>query len=104
MTGDEHRITVTRQAMFDALASGRLTWWGQCDSDGDPMQRGDTIVFHLSAGTLRGRGGEQPPQLRMVVTDAQDVMMSLPIGGSERTGDVFVARVLSLRPDSDGSG
>lgn len=99
MTGDEHRITVTRQAVFDALASGRLTWWGQCDLDGDPMQRSDTIVFHLS--NVRG---ERPSPLRMVVTDARDLTVSLPIGGSEQTGDVFVARVLSLRPDSDGSG
>lgn len=101
MTGDEHRITVTRQAVFDALASGRLTWWGQRDLDGDPMQRGDTIVFHLSAVNVRG---ERPSPLRMVVTDARDFTVSLPIGGSEQTGDVFVARVLSLRPDSDGSG
>ena len=98
MTGDEHRITVTWQAMFDALASGRLTWWGQYDVDGDPVQRGDTIVFHLNV-----RGG-RPSPLRMVVTDARELTVSLPIGGSERTGDVFVARVLSLRPDSDGSG
>ena len=101
MTGDEYRITVTRQAMFDALASGRLTWWGQYDSDSDPMQRGDTIVFHQSAVNVRG---ERPSPLRMVVTDARELTMSLPISGSEQTGDVFVARILSLRPDSDGSG
>ena len=100
MTGDEHRITVTRQAMFDALASGRLTWWGQYDSDDDPMQRGDTIVFHQSAVNVRGG---RPSPLRMVVTDARDLTMSLPISGSEQTGDVFVARILSMRPDSDGS-
>ena len=104
MTGDEYKTTVNNRAVFDALASGRLTWWGQRDLDGDPMQRGDTIIFHLSAGTLRGRGGEQSPQLRMVVTDAQDLTMTLPIGGSEQTGDVFVARILSLRPADTAGG
>lgn len=93
MTGDERRVTVTRQAVFDALASGRLTWWGQASVDDEQIQRGDTIVFHLSAVNVRG---ERPSPLRMVVTDAQDVTVSLPIGGSEQTGDVFVARVLSL--------
>lgn len=101
MTGDEHRITVTRQAVFDALASGRVTWWPQTSVNDEQMQRGDTIVFHLSAVNVRG---ERPSPLRMVVTDARDLTVSLPIGGSEQTGDVFVARVLSLRPDSDGSG
>lgn len=104
MTGDERRVTVTRQSVFDALASGRVTWWPQTSVNDEQIQRGDTIVFHMSAGTLRGRGGEQLPQLRMVVTDAQDLTMTLPIGGSEQTGDMFVARILSLRPDSDGSG
>ena len=97
MTGDEHRITVTR---LDALASGRLTWWPQTSVHDDPIQRGDTIVFHLSAATLRGRGGEQSPQLRMIVTDARNLTVSLPTGWPERT----VARILSLRPDSEGSG
>ena len=101
MTGDEHIRNVARKAVFDALASGRLTWWGQYNNDGDPVQRGDTIVFHQSAVNVRG---ERPSPLRMVVTDARDLTMSLPISGSERTGDVFVARVLSLRPASDGSG
>ena len=101
MTGDEYRITVNKQAVFDALASGRVTWWPQTSVNDEQMQRGDTIVFHLSAMNVRG---ERPSPLRMVVTDARDLTMSLPIGGSERTGDVFFARVLSLRPDSDGSG
>lgn len=101
MTGDEYRITVNNQAVFDALASGRVTWWPQTSVNDEQMQRGDTIVFHLSAMNVRG---ERPSPLRMVVTDAQDLTMTLPIGGSEQTGDVFVARVLSLRPDSDGSG
>ena len=102
MTGDEHRITVTRQAMFDALASGRLTWWGQYDFDGNPMQRGDTIVFHQSAVNVRG---ERPSPLRMVVTDARELTVSLPIGGSsERTGDVLIVRVLSLRPADEAGG
>lgn len=101
MTGDEYRTTVNNKAVFDALASGRLTWWGQYDLGGEPMQRGDTIVFNQGAVNVRG---ERPSPLRMVVTDARDLTVSLPIGGSERTGDVFVARVLSLRPDSDGSG
>ena len=95
MTGGEHIRKVTRQAVFDALASGRLTWWGQYDVDGDPVQRGDTIVFHLSAANVRG---ELPLPLRMVVTDARDVTAALPIGGSERTGDVLIVRVLSLCP------
>ena len=98
MTGEEHRVTVARQSVLDALASGQLTWWPQTSVNDEQIQRGDTIVFHMSAATLRGRGGEQPPQLRMVVTDAQDLTMTLPIGGSEQTGDVFVARILSLRP------
>ena len=103
MTGDEYRTTVKNQAVFDALASGRVTWWPQTSVNDQQLQRGDTIVFHMSAATLRGRGGEQSPQLRMVVTDAQDLTMTLPIGGSEQTGDVFVARILSLRPaDTDG--
>lgn len=101
MTGNEHIRKVTRQAVFDALASGRLTWWPQTSVNDEQMQRGDTIVFHLSSANVRG---ELPLPLRMVVTDAQDLTMTLPIGGSEQTGDVFVARVLSLRPDSDGSG
>lgn len=95
MTGDEHIRKVTRRAVFDALASGRLTWWPQTSVNDEQMQRGDTIVFHLSAANVRG---ELPLPLRMVVTDAQDLTMTLPIGGSEQTGDVFVARILSLRP------
>lgn len=96
MTGDEHIRNVARKAVFDALASGRLTWWGQYNNDGDPVQRGDTIVFHQSAANVRG---ERPPPLRMVVTDVRDVTAALPIVGSERTGDVLIVRVLSLRPD-----
>ena len=104
MTGDERRVTVTRQSVFDALASGQLTWWPQTSVNDEQIQRGDTIVFHMSAGTLRGRGGEQSPQLRMVVSDSQDLTMTLPIGGSEQTGDVFVARILSLRPADEVGG
>lgn len=95
MTGDEHIRKVTRRAVFDALASGRLTWWGQYDNDDVEVQRGDTIVFHLSAASVRG---ELPLPLRMAVTDARDVTAALPIGGSERTGDVLIVRVLSLCP------
>ena len=101
MTGDECRITVNNQAVFDALASGRLTWWGQYDNDGVLVQRGDTIVFHLSAANVRG---ERPSPLRMAVTDAREVTAALPIGGSERTGDVLIVRVLSLRPADEAGG
>ena len=101
MTGDEYRITVNNRAVFDALASGRLTWWGQYNNDDVQAQRGDTIVFRQGAANVRG---ERPSPLRMVVTDARDLTVSLPIGGSsERTGDVLIVRVLSLRPaDEDG--
>lgn len=95
MTGDEHRITVTNRAMFDALASGRLTWWGQYNNDGVQLQRGDILVFQRPAGTI---GGERPEPLRMIVTDERLLTMTLPISGGEQTGDVFVARILSLRP------
>ena len=95
MTGDKHRITVTNHVLFDALASGRLTWWGQYNNDGVQVQRGDTIVFHLSAANVRG---ERPRPLNMAVTDARDVTAALPISGSEQTGDVLIVRVLSLRP------
>ena len=96
MTGDEHRITVANRVMFDALASGRLTWWGQYSNDGVQLQRGDILVFQRPAGTI---GGERPePPLRMIVTDERLLTMTLPISGGEQTGDVFVARILSLRP------
>lgn len=101
MTGDEYRTTVNNQALFDALASGRLTWWGQYELGGEPMQRGDTIVFNQGAVNVRG---ERPSPLRMVVTDARDLAMTLPIGGSEQTGDVFVARILPLRPADEVGG
>ena len=101
MTGDEYRTTVNNRAVFDALASGRLTWWGQYNFDGTQMQRGDTLVFRQAAVNVRG---ERPSQLRMVVTDARDLTMTLPIGGSEQTGDVFVARILSLRPADEAGG
>ena len=99
MTGDKHRITVTNQALFDALASGRLTWWGQYNNGDVQVQRGDTIVFGMPAAHV----GERPRPLNMAVTDVQDVTAALPIGGSERTGDVLIVRVLSLRP-ADASG
>lgn len=95
MTGDEHRITVANRVMFDALASGRLTWWGQYSNDGVQLQRGDILVFQRPAGTI---GGERPESLRMIVTDERLLTMTLPICGGEQTGDVFVARILSLRP------
>ena len=95
MTGDKHRITVTNRVMFDALASGRLTWWGQYNNDGVEVQRGDTIVFDMTAAAY---GSERLRPLHMAVTDARDVTAALPIGGSERTGDVLIVRVLSLRP------
>lgn len=95
MTGDKYRMTVNNRALFDALASGRLTWWGQYSNDDVPVQRGDTIVF----GMTSAYGGERPRPLNMAVTDARDLTVSLPIGGSsERTGDVLIVRVLSLRP------
>lgn len=99
MIGDEHRITVTSRALFDALASGRLTWWGQYNSDGVHFQRGDILVFQRPAGTI---GGERPEPLRMLVTDERLLTMTLPICGGEQTGDVFVARILSLRPTDAG--
>ena len=95
MTGDKYRVTVNNKALFDALASGRLTWWGQYNNDGVQLQRGDIIVFQRSAGTI---GGERPEPLRMIVTDERLLTMTLPICGGEQTGDVFVARILSLRP------
>lgn len=93
MTGDKYRITVKNRALFDALASGRLTWWGQYNNDDVQVQRGDTIVFNMTADY----GGERPRPLNMAVTDARDVTADLPIGGSERTGDVLIVRVLSLQ-------
>lgn len=94
MTGEKYRTTVNNRAVFDALASGRLTWWPQTSVNDEQIQRGDTIVFNMPAAY----GGERPQPLNMAVTDAQDLTVSLPIGGSEQTGDVFVARILSLRP------
>ena len=76
MTGDEHRIVITSQAVFDALASGRLTWWGQYNNDGVQVQRGDILVFQQPAGTI---GGERPEQLRMIVTDERLLTMTLPM-------------------------
>lgn len=100
--GDKYRITVNNRALFDALASGRLTWWGQYNNDDVQAQRGDTIVF----GMTSAYGGERPQPLNMAVTDARDVTAALPIGGSERMGNVLIVRVLSLRPadpaDADG--
>lgn len=94
MIGDKHKFVITSQALADALASGRMTWWGQYTTDGPQVQRGDTIVFDLTAVY----GGGRPSLLNMTVTDAQDVTMPLPIGGSEQTANVLVVRVLSLRP------
>lgn len=101
MTGDEYRTTVNNRAVFDALASGRLTWWQQTSANDPQMQRGDTLVFNQGAVNVRG---ERPSPLRMVVTDARDLTMTLPIGRSEQTGDVFVARILSLRPADEAGG
>lgn len=96
MIGDEHRITVTSRALFDALASGRLTWWGQHGTDDANVQRGDILLFQRPAATI---GGARLEPLRMVVTDERLLTMTLPICGGEQTGDVFVARILSIRPD-----
>lgn len=41
MTGDERRVTVTRQSVFDALASGRVTWWPQTSANDQQIQRGE---------------------------------------------------------------
>ena len=100
MTGDKYRMTVDNRAVFDALASGRLTWWGQFNNEDVPVQRGDTIVFNMTAAYR----GQRPQPLNMDVTDARDVTAALPIGGSEQTGDVLIVRVLSLRPADEAGG